>query len=409
MNLQLNNMEMSVIDMSAEGFSFRLAKDVSKKTDRENCTIFLSVFDFSEYVWNTLQLCDFKIITLEEMEYYNVYKVDVRDEIYADMANMLMKQYRSYVNLKNDYDDAYVSQTLVGYKASVEENYPKNWREQKEQWIRAAVSRAKANSEGFENGYFHLGITLENHYWYNRFLTDDDFMSTYWKENYLAEHPIAKRKTEYVYIGNQYCRFLFPPQICSLLDRAKELDMIPVIQFTDMAESEIEERTAIIRELSKWCRDNSVKLELIVNDIGMMELAEEYDCLVLSKGALLNKCVRDPRIIYKKGMNPVTGIAERRSFAQQFCSNGHDTVWHVPFYQTNTSNFCPIQAQIRRGNRALQQVVDSCGGCRNKTFIYGDGLKMVGKYNSLFGYDDYILSYGEELKNFHGRVIVNMK
>ena len=67
---------------------------------------------------------------------------------------------------------------------------------------------------------------------------------------------------------------------------------------------------------------------------------------------------------------------------------------HLPYYQTNTSSYCPLMAKLESGDRGRQRYEKSCGFlCRDTVFMYPDHLKMVGRYNSLFAV------YGEILKN----------
>ena len=65
---------------------------------------------------------------------------------------------------------------------------------------------------------------------------------------------------------------------------------------------------------------------------------------------------------------------------------------HMPFYVTNTSQYCTLYAMCTNLDRGKQKLVKSCPEyCRDYIFAYPKHLKMVGKYNSLFAFDDTLL------------------
>ena len=59
---------------------------------------------------------------------------------------------------------------------------------------------------------------------------------------------------------------------------------------------------------------------------------------------------------------------------------------HLPFYQTNTSQYCPLYAACTKGSRSAQMPVRECPRfCEKQAFLYPEHLRMMGRYNSLFG------------------------
>ncbi len=67
------------------------------------------------------------------------------------------------------------------------------------------------------------------------------------------------------------------------------------------------------------------------------------------------------------------------------------TALHVPLYQTNTSQFCPLYALAHNKDRGQQRLVYECDmPCRDNAILYPDHLKMVGLYNSLFAVDTWL-------------------
>ena len=86
---------------------------------------------------------------------------------------------------------------------------------------------------------------------------------------------------------------------------------------------------------------------------------------------------------------------------------------HLPFFQTNTSQYCTLYAVCRYGDRGKQKLPENCPNyCDKKVFLYPKHLKMVGRYNSLFGYDGKILWDEKQLQDYLeqgiDRIVVNV-
>ena len=85
---------------------------------------------------------------------------------------------------------------------------------------------------------------------------------------------------------------------------------------------------------------------------------------------------------------------------------------HLPFYQTNTSQYCPLYAACTEGSRGAQVPVRevSQSFVKRQAFLYPEHLRMVGRYNSLFGVDLDVWKRMEEMLKLRGvdRVVVNL-
>lgn len=200
---------------------------------------------------------------------------------------------------------------------------------------------------------------------------------------------------------------------------------------------------------------SQIKLEIIVNDWAMPALLKGKTHLIPVLGILLNKRRKDVRLPYvtaksrdvlcdtKSGAgqestvveNGVDRLAENNlncGFYQnylnhtfniqryEFESCGYQITipegrhsLHLPFFQTNTSQYCTLYAICRYGDRGKQHLPENCPRyCETKVFLYPKHLKMVGRYNSLFGYDDTILwdetLLKQYLENGIDRVVLNI-
>lgn len=89
------------------------------------------------------------------------------------------------------------------------------------------------------------------------------------------------------------------------------------------------------------------------------------------------------------------------------------TSLHLPFYQTNTSQYCPLYALCTTGDRGTQQLAEHCPKfCEKYALLYPEHLHMAGRYNSLFGVDKTLPESTEMWKNIKGtkpdRIVVNI-
>ena len=86
---------------------------------------------------------------------------------------------------------------------------------------------------------------------------------------------------------------------------------------------------------------------------------------------------------------------------------------HVPFYQTNSSQYCTLYAVCKNKERGRQELPGSCSGyCGDKVFLYPKHLKLLGRYNSLFALDENAVSGLTDPKMWKAqgidRIVVNL-
>lgn len=328
--------------------------------------------------------------------------------------------------------------------------------------------------EGLE---FELALTIDRPELYNDFLQKDGtiFCHDYWKNNFLEHHPLSQKQATRLYIGNQFCHNLFPEkkQLFQMLEKAFENKLAVTIAFTYVRDNLLEETEELLQELEVWCQSREKKagkeqevyfpakkeqiitenlrnpinqkkkesetkydLEIIVNDWAMPILLQGKPHLKPVLGVLLNKRRKDVRLPYKHGIgNHVDSLAENNlncGFYQDYLKNtfdiqrfefescgykvtipdGHHSL-HLPFFQTNTSQYCTLYAVCRYGDRGKQELPENCPNyCDKKVFLYPKHLKMVGRYNSLFGYDEKILWDEKQLQDYLeqgiDRIVVNV-
>ena len=254
---------------------------------------------------------------------------------------------------------------------------------------------------------------------YERYLSMKfrDFMDWYWNVNGAKE--LGKRMTvpDRIYVGNAFCHLLFPEkrQLFEILKKAESEGLAVTVTFSYLREFMLKPVENLLDELEEWSRNRETFPEIAANDWGLLEILrerkewkEEKEVLVPCMGTLLNKRKKDPRMGYKQGetgyfrenslnaefyrtyLRDTFGIRryewESCGYRQKF-PEGKNSI-HVPFYQTNTSQYCTLYAVCKNGERGKQELPESCPGyCREKVFLYPKHLKMAGRYNSLFALD----------------------
>lgn len=425
-----NNQEVRILDLSEEGFTFRLAQDL-KEENAEGRRFLLHFFRFGESQYRKVILGEYTLEVEERQEFYTVYRLTTEDADYQQHAKTLMKEYMRYISLKLEGDDANLSKELTGYPAEQEDVYAENFAVQKEQWFSGAVRAC--TQEMFTDmctSRFEFAISVDHPVGYETYLRLPlrKFVRDYWEKNKLARHPLTQKAVDCLYIGNQFCHLLFPEEktLFAVLEKAYSEEVVPVVVFTYMQEPQIASTEYLLEHLAKWCSRQQKNLELVINDWGMLSIIRErkYTCFTLTLGVLLQKHRKDVRMQYKQGFqryeNLLGEAAVQASFYRDYLrehfgitrisyeSCGYPVKiapgkasLHLPFYQMNTSQHCTLYARCQSGDRGRQRAVKTCPGyCRDRVFLYPEMLRMTGRYNSLFGYDEEILADAKILQGY---------
>ena len=338
--------------------------------------------------------------------------------------------------MKMTGEDGEVAAAYTDYPVHLDEDYAESLEEQKEEWFQEAAEKAKGQKlcENVE-----LALELDTPQLYEAWLREpmETFAEKYWKKWGLQEHPIAKKPVERVYIGNTFCPHLFPENdiLHAMLEKAKIEGISVTLTFSWIKESQIDS----IRELLKFLeqRKEYMPNEIAVNDWGTAHLIRKWkqetqNCVKLNLGILLNRYKKDNRSRYlKEETNCFQETNLNSEFYQQYLKEnqieryeleacGHEIVipkgkhsLHLPFFQTNTAQFCTLYAKCACGDRGRQKAVEQCPGyCGGLAFLYPRHLEMFGKYNTLFGYDRTSLEEMEYLnqsvRQGIDRIVVNL-
>ena len=379
-----------------------------------------------------------------ERQFYFEYEVEIAEESYKKAVQKLYVAYDHYIQKKLAGDDAALSEDYTGYPAKLDDAITTDFARQRVEWYQDIDTDA-----GRETGLLHmlrerqteLAVELDCPELYEQYLDQDAavFYENYWKEHGLSGHPLAQYLPERLYIGNQFCPHLIPDweKLKELLDKAEREHLSITLMFSYLREERIADTRKLLDQIAAWCDRAQTRIEIVAGDWGMLSLiCERKTWFEPVPGVLLNKRRKDPRVRYKIGVSgehePPAENALNSSFyraylkkaygitrfEQESCGyciqlpEGKNSI-HFPFYQTNTSQYCPLYARCKEGSRGRQREMETCPRyCRDYVFSYPDHLHMVGRYNSLFSYDTQILTENTLLFSYiaHGadRIVLNL-
>lgn len=421
----LDEREVRILKISPKKLTVRLADEI----DKIDC-IKVMFYIFDENRYEEIMIKDYSIIGKVKDAFSFTYIFAIESQEYANNVRNAFKNYSNYIMLKAFGDGNEFSEKMVKYPAELDYEFSNYYLEQKKEWM------VNLNYEGWENNIknsIELAIILDNDTLYKKYMDKDinTFKDYYLKDNFLDNHKLFQKDINRIYIGNEFCHNLFPEvkSLINMMEKAKKEGLQVTLCFTYMREVYIEKTRDILNKIYNWCSSNNKKIEIIINDFGMIKLVEnKVDYFKLSLGVLLNKRKKDPRYAYKKGyMENKELIAENSLNSGIFnkflkeCSveryeyencgykisiaKGHHSL-HIPFYQTNTSQYCPLYAMCTSMDRGKQKLATNCPKyCKDYAFTYPKHLKMVGRYNSLFAFDDTLLKSPKELEDYINRGI----
>lgn len=412
--------EVRVLKVSKEDFTIRVCEKLEKINE-----VMLSFYNFNEYGYTEIKLTEYKLIEIIEEDFYFKYVFSIDDNKYKENVERIFRDYSKYIMLKTFGDENEFSKEMVGYPAEKDYEFYDYYSEQKKDWL-SNLNYENCNEDILES--LEIAVKLDNDKLYKNYLHKDinRFKEDYIKENFLENHMLFKKNISRIYIGNEFCHNLFPQTelLMNIIKKCANDNLNITLCFTYMRDNLIEETKNIIGTVYDWCIKNGMKIEIVINDWGMIKLLEDkIDYFTLSLGVLLNKRKKDPRYIYKKGYEKNKDIMCENNLNSKIFSDflkenkieryeyencGYEILigegkhsLQMPFYVTNTSQYCTLYAMCKNLDRGSQKLVSSCPKyCMDYVFAYPKHLKMVGKYNSLFAFDDTLLKDNNMLEKY---------
>lgn len=449
----MDSKEIRITELGEDGFRFRLTEECPEPEQFRIC-----FYDMKKAGYRKVEIRKFEMNavagTLEAEErcvqendgsFFREYSVRVEQKDYVQEVQRLAGEYSRYIRLKLDGDDGELAKTLTDYPAELDEVHCESLEEQKKLWFGGNSSSVRRNpdadqsvEESFLDKGTELALELNGPSLYEEYLCQplQDFLASYWQKNYLTHSWLAGRTPERFYIGNQFCHNLFPTeeQLFSIMDKMRSEGLEITLAFSYIREFMLPSVGKLLEKVDNWCCIHGMNVEIVINDWAVAEMLHgkiTRMCPVF--GTLLNKRKKDPRMKYKSGdtslfqQNSLNVEFYRDFLAEEF--HIHRYEWescgypqefppgknslHLPFYQTNTSQYCPLYALCTTGDRGTQQFAEHCPKfCEKYALLYPEHLHMMGRYNSLFGVDKTLLESPEMWKKIKGikpdRIVVNL-
>ena len=436
--------EIRITELDETGFGFRVCK--GSFADAQILFI-ICFYDLEKGGYHEVKISayDLRKDADDPSEFYEKFWVTIELPDYVQAVQRLLGQYSRYIHLKLEEDDSELAKRMTGYPGELDLVKCDSLEKQVQIWDKEVQSgrniecaqayRQEKLSEygteaeqkpadrctddsgikGWENFEIELALELDRKALYTDYLQMplSDFAARYAGNSIGVCREIlqAKRKPDRLYIGNQFCHLLFPDEVLlfEMMEKAVAERLEITLVFSYMREYQLDSVAHLLRKADLWCQAHNCQIEVVVNDWGMAEiLKNQTENLVPCLGTLLNKCKKDPRISYKMGDKKLfEKNCLNAEFYRDFLRNhyrisrfeweacgyiqqfpvGKNSL-HLPFYQTNTSQYCPLRAVCISGKRGRQNLAKKCPGyCEEYAFLYPEHLHMMGRYNSLFGMD----------------------
>lgn len=431
--------EVRITAISEYGFQTRLAAPAT--AEQKNAPWELAFYDQKTAFYQRILLHDATFLQEKEEDFDVVYTFATEQEDYRNAVQHLALQYGQYIRWKMEDDDAALAEEMTGYPAEQDAFHLESLEEQKKVWF---SDIGKETFTALQNGFaesgqpgqsVELALELDRPEWYKAYLSMESaaFFDAYFRRNQIPDPPLFH--PDRLYIGNAFCPHLAPPEeeLFALMDKACRESFAITLTFPFLLEENLTETQARLQHLARWCEQKNKTIEIVVNDWGTAHLAAQLPVFSLCLGVLLNKRKKDPRMAYKLGnrtlfeQNSVHAAFYREYLKEEFrmeryewesCGDTSTSKFlegknslRLPFYQTNTSQYCPLYAACTEGSRGAQVPIRECPKfCERQAFLYPEHLRMVGRYNSLFGVDLTVLKRTGAMLELRGvdRVVVNL-
>lgn len=432
----MDGKEIRIIELAEEGLRLRLSEKAASPESFLVC-----FYDMEQASYHEIEIRNYTIekdkVSSELAEFCTEYTVFVNNESYRQEVRKLQGQYSRYIRLKLEDDDEELARVLTGYPEKKPVDYY-NLEERQNYSLETAIEidRPELYREYLQNDIKQL---TEQCYEWKR-ITRNQSGSDKQNSNPDSASNIGYRfNLNRIYIGNQFCHLLFPSEkeLFMMLEKAYKESLGITIVFSYIREFMLESIEKLVNRLAQWCREKDTCIEIIINDWAMADIIarqnaeseikksedvnEMRQCLIPCLGILLNKRKKDPRFLYKKGdkslysqnnlnadfyceyLQREFGIQryewESCGYEQEF-PQGKNSL-HLPYYQTNTSQYCPVHAICTTGNRGTQHLIKEClHYCSTYTLTYPKNLNMTGRFNSLFGIDKELLEHPEKIAGY---------
>ena len=432
----MDGKEIRIIELAEEGFRFRLSEKAVLPESFLVC-----FYDMEQADYHEIEIRNYTIeennVSSELAEFCTEYTVLVNSESYRQEVRKLQGQYSRYIRLKLEDDDEELARALTGYpeKKSVD-YYDQEERQNYSLETAIEIDRPELYRDYLQNDIKQLA---EQCYEWKRITRNQSGSDKQNSSPDSAANIGYSFNLNRIYIGNQFCHLLFPDEkeLFMMLEKAYKESLGITIAFSYIREFMLNPVEELVNHLAQWCREKDICIEIVINDWAMADIIARQNAepvikksedineirqyLIPCLGILLNKRKKDPRFSYKKGdkslysQNNLNADFYREYLQNEFGiqryeweSCGYEQEFpqgknslHLPYYQTNTSQYCPLYTICTTGNRGMQHLAKECPHyCSTYTLTYPKNLNMTGRFNSLFGIDKELMEHPEKVTGY---------
>lgn len=394
----------------------------SDKELEEKLSLKISLFNGNSYEYDEFVFDRSSVVLSEKRDFSYIYDAKLECS-----APAIMSEYISRLAFLYDFIKETNEHSTIGHNFTREDFY-QTFEEQESEWFDLSLSEEHDFKFREMVQPVELAYAIDNAKRYSQFLelTFTEAINNNLKRRELYKHGIFSKPFSRVYVGNEFCTHLLPDDeiLSAIIEKAfKEGYKITVV-LPYTREDMIEKCHKTLCVLDEISRKKGEKLEVVVNDWGSIDFIKNSGFyLVPILGRLLNKRKKDPRIKgtfklekyynqlssnnlnserfakFLKDMGVTRYEFESHGVMNEIPDGKHSM--HFPFYQMNTGQYCIMYAECKNMSRWKQELVKACPQyCTEFCFTYPKSLNMLGKGNSIFGFEKSILQKPEILDSY---------
>lgn len=363
--------EIRVLDLAPDYLTFRLPKNYFGVHGRV-VNVELFFYDKESNIYKEVYITTPIITEISKEDYYDKYSL-----LHSSKeAVRLSEEYLHYIECKLDMEDAELAHEYLDYPLMEDNCFCESYTSQLAFFAESVKQDIVIDTWKLFDEKLELGIAIETEEELEKYLCKpiDLYVKSRFDEAFMDFHPLKDMRYKSIFIGNSYCYNLIPSlhNIISAILKAKSENLSVYIVLPPIPQVKLDFAKEYIDAL------NDYELKWLANDFGTLTYLDNRGM----PGVLLNKSRRDTRGKYLN--NNLVNITHSSSAC------------FGPFFQTNTGTFCPLYAAVERKDRGLFSQVEKCEVfCKANHFLYPKHLNMVGKYNSLFGFNKDFLCNAE--------------
>jgi hypothetical protein len=384
---------------------------------KNNFTISVFLFDYNKYSFNKYSLNEYKIREFKEKKFCFEYVIefllnDCSFHRNLDTLNQIIYKAKLPKSTIDDTNKMIISQPF--YPIKKDKIFYTTYQEQENNFYNFDLEKLSTESFTRLMQKLELSYSLNSYLLYDQYLNQESkkFLTGKLSQKKLIKHPIFNKMFSRFYIGNEFCSNLFPPKqlLLDIIHKLEKEKIAWTIVFPFIREDNLDFFCSILETLHKVKTQN--KHELVINDFGILAyINNKYSSFKLVLGRLLNKRNKDPKYPWKwKNISNGRPFQENNlscphykdflsneclisrveydSTNNLFAPSSFKSSLHFPYYQTNTSQYCPLHSECTKFDRTDQGIISSCPHfCDDIFYMFPKHINSIGKGNTIYAFN----------------------